>query len=249
MRFLSFLFALFMALPSSADSKLKTMIDAANSKCPMSIGNAVEVKSVTLENGYVVFLYGMNEDIISIDVLNNNSETLKLNLISALSQSSKEMFTEMNKENVGARFKFVGKTTKKACVMTISPEECRSIVKSIENGTTDTPVETLQKMIDSHNLQYPMSLGEGIVIYKEALEGDYVVHYYNIDESVFDIDVMEQNKELVKEQMKTTLTNGSDPTVVNFLKFCRKANKGVAYKLIGSNSGKSFQINIPISEL
>lgn len=238
-----------LALTSCTNSKLKTMVDDANKDCPLSMGEMGEVSSITLEGENVVFSYSIDEQYVDIDALSENGETIKSSIISALSQSSKEMFVEMDKENAGLVLNLVGKTSKKTCTLKISPEECKSILKSINDGTSDTPIETLKKQIEATNVQLPMTIEEGLVLYEMTLEGDYAVYNYNVDESMYDINTMEQNKEQTKAEIKAMLTSGSDMALEKFVKSCKNANKGIAYKYIGSNSGKSYQINFPISEL
>lgn len=243
------LIAMLMTFTSCGESKLQKMVESTNSECPISIGELGEATEISLEDGYVVFTYAINEAYADIDALSENPETIKSGVVSALVQSSKDMFKLMKEEHAGLKLKYIGKTSKKTFTMELSPEECVSILDSVEKGTSDSPLDILKNQIATTNVQCPMTVAEGMVIHELTLEGDYVVYYVNVDESMYDMEEMEANKYQSKIDIMSSLTDGSDPSVSHFIKSCTNADKGVAYKYIGSSSGKSFQINISKEEL
>lgn len=116
----------------------------------------------------------------------------------------------------------------------ISPEE--------ENLTI------LKEGIAEANSEFPMTAEEGIVVKKCYLDGDYVMYNYECDEDVLDMDLMEQNKYEVKQNIKKNLKN-ADADAVMFKQLCLKANKGFGYKFIGDRTGKTVFIRITCQEL
>lgn len=116
----------------------------------------------------------------------------------------------------------------------ISPEE--------ENLTL------LKEGIAEANSEFPMTAEEGIVVKKCYLDGDYVMYNYECDEDVLDMDLMEQNKYEVKQNIKKNLKN-ADADAVMFKQLCLKANKGFGYKFIGDRTGKTVFIRITCQEL
>lgn len=116
----------------------------------------------------------------------------------------------------------------------ISPEE--------ENLTL------LKEGIAEANSEFPMTAEEGIVVKKCYLDGDYVMYNYECDEDVLDMDLMEQNKYEVKQNIKRNLKN-ADADAVMFKQLCLKANKGLGYKFIGDRTGKTVFIRLSCQEL
>ena len=116
----------------------------------------------------------------------------------------------------------------------ISPEE--------ENLTL------LKEGIAEANSEFPMTAEEGIVVKKCYLDGDYVMYNYECDEDVLDMDLMEQNKYEVKQNIKKNLKK-ADADAVMFKQLCLKANKGFGYKFIGDRTGKTVFIRITCQEL
>lgn len=116
----------------------------------------------------------------------------------------------------------------------ISPEE--------ENLTL------LKEGIAEANSEFPMTAEEGIVVKKCYLDGDYVMYNYECDEDVLDMDLMEQNKYEVKQNIKKNLKN-ADADAVMFKQLCLKANKGLGYKFIGDRTGKTVFIRLSCQEL
>lgn len=114
----------------------------------------------------------------------------------------------------------------------ISPEE--------ENLTL------LKEGIAEANSEFPMTAEEGIVVKKCYLDGDYVMYNYECDEDVLDMDLMEQNKYEVKQNIKKNLKNAD---AVMFKQLCLKANKGLGYKFIGDRTGKTVFIRLSCQEL
>lgn len=116
----------------------------------------------------------------------------------------------------------------------ISPEE--------ENLTL------LKEGIAEANSEFPMTAEEGIVVKKCYLDGDYVMYNYECDEEILDMDLMEQNKYEVKQNIKKNLKS-ADADAVMFKQLCLKANKGLGYKFIGDRTGKTVFIRLSCQEL
>lgn len=116
----------------------------------------------------------------------------------------------------------------------ISPEE--------ENLTL------LKEGIAEANSEFPMTAEEGIVVKKCYLDGDYVMYNYECDEDVLDMDLMEQNKYEVKQNIKKNLKS-ADADAVMFKQLCLKANKGLGYKFIGDRTVKTVFIRLSCQEL
>lgn len=114
--------------------------------------------------------------------------------------------------------------------------------KAIEKAET-----FLRNSIKSISL--PIDVGSGILITKIAIEGDFLVYTAVCDEELLDIDILNMNKNEVKNGIVSTITDKSDPEMAYVIKLCIKAHKGIEYKYIGDTSEKVCFVTIPYSEL
>lgn len=136
------------------------------------------------------------------------------------------------------------------CVDTCAVDTCAvAYVDDVEEISPEEEHLTLLKEgIAEANSEFPMTTEEGIVVKKCYLDGDYVMYNYECDEDVLDMDLMEQNKYEVKQNIKKNLKN-ADADAVMFKQLCLKANKGFGYKFIGDRTGKTVFIRITCQEL
>lgn len=136
------------------------------------------------------------------------------------------------------------------CVDTCAVDTCAvAYVDDVEEISPEEENLTLLKEgIAEANSEFPMTTEEGIVVKKCYLDGDYVMYNYECDEDVLDMDLMEQNKYEVKQNIKKNLKN-ADADAVMFKQLCLKANKGLGYKFIGDRTGKTVFIRLSCQEL
>lgn len=136
------------------------------------------------------------------------------------------------------------------CVDTCAVDTCAvAYVDDVEEISPEEENLTLLKEgIVEANSEFPMTTEEGIVVKKCYLDGDYVMYNYECDEDVLDMDLMEQNKYEVKQNIKKNLKN-ADADAVMFKQLCLKANKGLGYNFIGDRTGKTVFIRLSCQEL
>lgn len=146
---------------------------------------------------------------------------------------------------------YVDTTDVDTCVVdTANIDTCAvAFVDEVEEISPEEEHLTLLKEgIAEANSEFPMTTEEGIVVKKCYLDGDYVMYNYECDEDVLDMDLMEQNKYEVKQNIKKNLKN-ADADAVMFKQLCLKANKGLGYKFIGDRTGKTVFIRLSCQEL
>lgn len=144
---------------------------------------------------------------------------------------------------------YVDTTDVDTCVVdTANIDTCAvAFVDEVEEISPEEEHLTLLKEgIAEANSEFPMTAEEGIVVKKCYLDGDYVMYNYECDEDVLDMDLMEQNKYEVKQNIKKNLKNAD---AVMFKQLCLKANKGLGYKFIGDRTGKTVFIRLSCQEL
>lgn len=246
--FLTTLVALVALVPSCGESKLQKMVEASNMECPISMGMLGELTSIELEDGNVVFYCSVNENVVNIDFLNENPDMMKRNAAMMFKNPTgdiKKMFDALEEENSGLILSYKGKSSGKIASISLSRKE----IVELGNSTDEKdPEAILEAQVETTNAQCPMQIASGMVITHLSIEGDYVVYNVECDESLYSIAAIRSNKVQAKQGIKNSI-DLSDPTMVVFIKICKDAEKGIAYKYIGDTSEETCVIKISLSEL
>lgn len=246
--FLATLVALVTLLASCGESKLQKIVETANMECPMSMGTLGEVTSIELEDGNVVFNYSVNENVVNIDFLNENPDMMKRNAAMMFKNPTgdiKMMFDALEEENAGLILRYKGKSSGKIASISLSRKE----IVELGNSTDEKdPEAVLEAQVETTNAQCPMQIAPGMIITHLSIEGDCVVYNVECDESSYSIAAIRSNKEQAKQEIKNSI-DSSDPTMAMFIKICKDAEKGIAYKYIGDTSEETCVIKISESEL
>ena len=112
--------------PISPRDLLEIMITSTNAQCPMQIDEVTILSSVSLEGTNVVYNYSLDEDVVTMDVIEQNKISIKSNLKQALSTpdpTMKQMICVCKGANTGISYRYVGNTTGNVCVIKFSPSE------------------------------------------------------------------------------------------------------------------------------
>ena len=113
----------------------------------------------------------------------------------------------------------------------------------------DSPESFLETAIADYKSTLPIDVGNGITITDIQLTSNNVVYIAECDEDLIDVDVLNTMKATLKKEMRSIVVDDTDEDTQAFLQFCRKSHRGVAYKYVGSQSGKTCLVTIPYSEL
>lgn len=246
--FLATLVAFITLLTSCGESKLQKIVEATNMECPMSMGTLGEVTSIELEDGSVVFNYSVNENVVNIDFLNEKPDMMKRNaamMFKSPTGDIKMMFDALEEENAGLILRYKGKSSGKIASISLSRKE----IVELGNSTDEKDPEiVLESQVETTNAQCPMQIAPGMVITHLSIESDCVVYNVECDESSYSIAAIRSNKEQVKQGIINSI-DPNDPTMAMFIKICKDAEKDIAYRYIGDNSGEACIIKINASEL
>lgn len=238
-----------LMLNACADSKLEKLVEELGKECPIQMGTVGEVTSFMLEDGNLVVDYEIDESFINLEALDNNPELLKDNAVLMCKNATGGLQTVLSllvEEDAGWVLKYKGKSTGKELSISLDAKEIKEAMESTEEDRN--PIELLKQQVEITNVQFPMKVDQGMTITKLTIEGWYVVYNVEIDESLYSIEAIASSLTEVKENIVAELDK-TDPAIQSFLEACKRANKGVAYKYIGKDSGKSCMVKIPASEL
>lgn len=224
------------------DSELSNLVSQTNSECPISMGAAGEIVSISYENGCVIYRCDINDGMVDIDALKSKPDIMKEGVLSTYRNASGETrhFLEMlNKDNASMKFIYKNKGDGNVASFTISSEELKEAASST---ASKDPVEALRKYTELSNIQLPIKIEKGLYLQKYSLEDAYTVVLYSMDESMYSIDKLNENRASLKTQQKKELLLTNDLSVRTFLNTVKNAKYGLIYRYIGNLSGKKCDI-------
>lgn len=105
-------------------------------------------------------------------------------------------------------------------------------------------IETVLEATKGHT---PMTVATGMVMTDVRLEDGYFTYYYECEEPLYDMDKLQNNSELAKKDVKAALALQHDSMVL-LLSQLKAAGMGIAYKYIGTTSGKVCIVHVECEE-
>jgi len=242
---------LMVIMTGCQEAKLKTVIGIANKQCPIDMGEVGKITSIIYDGNNVVYTLNMNEEITNIKILKDNPESMKSSIKMMFQNPAadvKQMLELVAKCNSGLHMIFVGNKSGEQAVCELTTEELKDVL-----GTNADPAQSEQTKLEAQlkmaNLQFPMQASEEVVVEKIQLIGESVVYICTLDEDLCPISQIEENAVEVKANIASTLASQTDPATQIFLKTCVNNNKNIAYRYIGKESGKQYDVVITVPEL
>ena len=120
--------------------------------------------------------------------------------------------------------------------------------KSYYDDDDDDYSISIEEIINAANEDLPETIDEGMILTKMILEGKYIVYIYKVDPDIYDIDYIRENKNKVKNQIKSEILNSDDFEIQAFVKTCKKYHKGLAYRYVSEESGDNCTVYINQNE-
>lgn len=108
---------------------------------------------------------------------------------------------------------------------------------------------SLEEIVEVANEDLPETIDEGLIMTKIVIEGNYLVYICSVDEDEYDIDMIRESKNEVKNAIKKDLLNPNDSDIQYTRRMCKKYHKGIAYRYVGRDSRDSYTIYISSKEL
>lgn len=241
-----------MVASCKKESKLQQSVRQANKGCPVSIGVSGEMTAVTLDESTntVIIDYLMNEKYFNIDVMKTKTDMLKeqvYSLIATAEGDVKVMTEELLAADANLTLRYTGKDSGKTVEITLSSKE---IKQARETGEAfATPMKLLENAILLTNEQAPMTVDAATTMTELVIEGDFATYHYMIDEKQVPIHKISDMRDQMKENLRSTIKNNPDPALKDFINLCKKANKGIAYRYEGMQSGNTCTIEFTTDEL
>ncbi len=104
----------------------------------------------------------------------------------------------------------------------------------------------LQAGLDQANKEMPMEVAQGITINKVIDDGNNIVYQATIDDTIYPLDAIEEQKDVLKDNMKSML---AQPDTKELFKIAGELNRGLVYQYKGTTSGDKVEIAFTPEEI
>lgn len=249
-----FAFVLFFTSNVSAQDftyeQLEGSFAMLNSQMPMSLGNGLEMTSVSINREEVTFRYMINDigdtmSNISFDDPNIKDRIKSMLTASVSDDMVKNMYISIANLGLKMKLQMTGENTGKTIDIIFSPEEVMDIAMS----PIISPIEWVKAWYKNFALQLPLSMGIGLTLQNIILTDSMMQYVCLVDESIVSFDTMLANKKNVRESICNLLFSRTDALVIMQNTQMALAGLSLSYKYVSSQSSKSFSIDFSNQEL
>ena len=246
--------ALSFAEKSSAQemtyNQLEEAFLAINSQLPWTLGNGIEMTSVSINPKDVVYRYTVNDigngmSNISLDDPDTMSRMKSMVYAIADDEETRMLLTNMARMNIGLKFQMTSANTGKTLELNMSPEE----VMDIATGPGITPLDWVRNWYLGLKSQFPLELGIGLTLTDAILTDKMVQFICLVNESMVSFDNFLENKDNIRNTLCDFLFAGTDLVVTMQNTQIALAGLSLSYKYVGSASGKTVSIDFSNQEL
>ncbi|MBQ6097485.1 MAG: hypothetical protein IJK99_07025 [Bacteroidales bacterium] len=232
------------------ESRLEKFVEKLNEECPTSMGEAGEMTGVELKDGNAVVKMTVNEEIFSIEALKANPELLHSAHVLNFSNPTdemKEFIDELRRCGAGLTYVYVGNVSGNEVSATLTSREIKELSRS--NGNAD-PDQQLDAQIAIANAQLPVQIDETTVMSKLEREDDCIVYYYDVDDTQFSLDALEESRDLLTTSFIDNLRQQKEQIATkDFIRACILADVDIAYCYRGTTTGREIRFYVPIDSI
>ena len=246
--------ALSFAEKSSAQEMTYNQLEEAflsvNSQLPWTLGNGLEMTSVSINPKEVVFRYTVSDlgngmSNISFDDPDTMSRMKSMVYAIADDEEARMLLTNMARMNIGLKLQMTSANTGKTLELNMSPEE----VMDIATGPGITPLDWVRNWYLSMKSQFPLEMGIGLTLTDAILTDKMVQFICLVNESMVLFDNFLENKDNIRNTLCDFLFAGTDLVVTMQNTQIALAGLSLSYKYVGSASGKTVSIDFSNQEL
>ncbi len=227
--------------------ELKNIIKEVAKECPIQVDEYTSIENMDYSHNTVVITYGVVAGQMNLDSFRSNEAALRSNVLLGFAnnqnESFKKLFEAVIRANADLLLIFIdGKERNFSIYFTV--EE----LKANMPGADADPEMLLKSVYDNVKMQIPMEVVRGLTIKDVQLDKKSFVYIYECDESVIDIDNLNNNlSEMKKGIIENLVVNGV--TTQSLTSTIKATNRNLVYKYVGSSSGKTAVVSIELDEL
>lgn len=230
------------------ENSFESQIARANRDCPIPVANGIgQVTSIKLEDNFLTYHIDYKPGHCNIDAYKQNPSAtrdmfyLTFMSMNAQGNGSDIMLHELKKKNIG--LKIVASAGNESFVSELTPEYLKSMESRIISNPSEAFHDALTLKFFTESGELPMTIEDGMTITKMNLEGRNIVITVEMDENLYDIDLLRESA----GDLATSLideANSGDPEIGAFLDLCKVSHSGLTYRYKGNYTGKYADVNL-----
>lgn len=230
------------------DAVLKAQIESGKKHCPMSLGMAGKLTSMSYDedNKEVNFVITLNKNVTDVNDLKADPETSRTSMRLALSKGDMKKLLEMMVD-AGASLDVTYKNrgSKDEFELKFTPEELKEI---LDNPMSEEEVNKLllSNQVKSEKNRLPYTIDRGLKVTGIEDNGSSLVYTCEVDENLYEMPDMEKMKDELKKDMRKMLR---DRAMRKQAEILASLNKGFEYKYVGNKSGSIVTVTFTAAEL
>lgn len=235
-------------------SEFARMIERADRDCPIpaAMGKGA-VTGIKLEEGFVTYYLSYDPDFLNLLSRLGNEDKVKQAILMCFlcinAQGSNQGDLVMDlliRFDYGLRV-VITQSANGKYDFRASVDDIKALREKYNLNPHEALYNLLTISIEAERASLPMELDEGLWLTDYKLEGDNIVVCLQIDESLYSIDEMSSNKDLIKEAMfEEGLKN---PESKALLDMCKVSHSGLKYSYTGNRSRRTIDIELTSSEI
>lgn len=228
-------------------SSIKQSVEEINKECPIAVDAYSSITSVELDGDTVIYKVVTTEEIYDIDYYRERTEIqkkiIKLKLFQQEDRGDREGISLIAKHGYWIKYVYVGQKSKERYSLLFSPDEIKA---GMEKPMTQREVndEMLQLSVQSEASSLPMEVDAGLVMTDAKLQDDAVIYLCEVDEDMYDVDLLRMAESEMKEEVGRNLAS-EEPLIKAMIKTDRK----LIYRYVGNKSGSTFSLVFSVAEL
>lgn len=232
---------------SSDKKELEKIVRTLNESETGSVSELMNLEKLEYDGRAVTMTYSVADEVIIFDGVRANEEIFRNNMLIGYANNTNEGFKKFLEAIVKAEADLIILINCEGQ----EPITIRFTAKELKNNLASEDVDAVVRLKAAANnakLQTPMVVDDGLIMTDVFLDSYYFIYVYDCDESKYDIDYMEENVSEIKEEIMEYVLS-DDSTIKAIRGVLKEAHYGLAYKYIGSTSGKTYTIYIEPEEL
>lgn len=232
----------------AGDSALKMQIESGQKHCPMNLGMAGKLTSMSYDDKehMVKFVLSLNKNVADVNDIKNDPETSREAMRLALSKGDMNKLLKMMVDaEAGLQVVYKNRGSKDEYVLDFSAAQLKDIYN---NPMDENAVNKLMltNQIKSERRRIPYTIDRGLKVTDIQDNGTNLVYVCEVDEDLYEIDDMANGKEELKQNMKKML---KDKAMRQQAEMLAALNKGFQYNYVGKPSGKTIVVEFSAYEL
>ena len=239
---------------ASQHSEFATMVDQANKKCPIPVAMGKgAVTHIKLEDGYLTYYLSYSSDFFNVISRLNNDTKVKEGLLMCFlcvnGQGNNQgdiLMDLLIRFNYGLRVVITESATGKFDFKA-SVNEIKSLREKYQFNPHEALYNLLSLSIEAERSNLPMVIDNGMLMTDYRLEGDNIAIIIQVDEDLYSIEKMHENRSVIKESMINESIN--DPDSKALLDLCKVSHTGLIYRMYGNQTNSKFEVEITSEEI